>query len=142
MIYYAVIDTNVIVSSLIKGDSIPGFIINLIGNHTIIPIVHNDLIKEYEDVLKRTKFNFNKEDIMGIINGFMKFGLLYGINKTDVKFDDESDKKFYDLYSSFKKEHTAFLITGNKKHFPNENNILSPREFLEKNHKYIKKRLD
>ena len=65
MIYYAVIDTNIIVSSLIKGDSIPGFIMNLIGNHTIIPIVHNDLIKEYEDVLKRTKFNFNKEDIMG-----------------------------------------------------------------------------
>jgi predicted nucleic acid-binding protein len=42
---------------------------------------------------------------------------------------DETDRKFYDLALKA----AVYLITGNKKHFPTENWIVSPAEFLEKN---------
>ena len=43
----------------------------------------------------------------------------------DIKFADESDKKFYEVAKTI----NCKLITGNKKHFPDEKGILSPGEF-------------
>ena len=131
MIYYAVIDTNVIVSSIIKNDSIPGLIVELAIKGNIKLLFNDDIIKEYVEVLNRKKFNFTQIMIDGLLNSLIKSGKYYKNDKIDIDFIDESDKKFYEVYYSFKKENQAFLITGNKKHFPNEDNIVSPREFLE-----------
>ena len=131
MIYYAVIDTNVIVSSIIKNDSIPGLIVELAIKGNIKLLFNDDIIKEYVEVLNRKKFNFTQIMIDGLLNSLIKSGKYYTNDKIDIDFIDESDKKFYEVYYSFKKENQAFLITGNKKHFPNEDNIVSPREFLE-----------
>ena len=129
MSVYAVIDTNVIVSALLNDDSIPGFIINCIGNHIVIPIIHDSIIDEYKDVLNRKKFNFDKTIVDTFVASIKRIGYYASIIDSKRQFIDENDKKFYDLYYSVKKEN-VFLITGNKKHFPNENNIVSPREFL------------
>ena len=131
MIFYAVIDTNVIVSSIIKSDSIPGLIVDLAIKGNIVMLFNDDIVKEYRDVLSRKKFDFNQIMIKSLLNSLIKSGMLYGSEVVDRDFIDENDKKFYELYYSFKKENNVFLITGNKKHFPNENNIVSPREFLE-----------
>ena len=131
MIFYAVIDTNVIVSSVIKSDSIPGLIVDLAIKGNIVMLFNDDIVKEYRDVLSRKKFDFNQIMIKSLLNSLIKSGMLYGSEVVDRDFIDENDKKFYELYYSFKKENNVFLITGNKKHFPNENNIVSPREFLE-----------
>ena len=47
MTYYAVIDTNVIVSSMLKTNSIPGLIVKLIYENTIIPILSEEILEEY-----------------------------------------------------------------------------------------------
>jgi predicted nucleic acid-binding protein len=46
----------------------------------------------------------------------------------NIKFADEDDKIFYELYKSGEAD---FLITGNIKHFPKDKNIIAPREFIE-----------
>ena len=48
-------------------------------------------------------------------------------NPSKCEFVDEADKKFYENAKSS----GAILITGNKKHFPNDSKIVSPREFLD-----------
>jgi predicted nucleic acid-binding protein len=48
-----------------------------------------------------------------------------------VKFDDEDDKAFYEVYKS---SDANYIVTGNKKHFPGENNIITPREYIELNY--------
>ena len=53
MTYYAVIDTNVIVSSMLKTNSIPGLVVNLIYENTIVPLLNEDIVKEYYEVLSR-----------------------------------------------------------------------------------------
>jgi predicted nucleic acid-binding protein len=45
-----------------------------------------------------------------------------------VKFDDEDDKAFYEVYKS---SDANYIVTGNKKHFPRETDIITPREYIE-----------
>jgi len=47
---------------------------------------------------------------------------------SDFPMIDESDRKFYDLH----KAANAILITGNAKHFPKEDLIMSPVAFIER----------
>ena len=63
MNYYAVIDTNVLVSSMLKGSSIPGIIIDKAINGPIIPLLNDEILEEYEEVLLRNKFGFEEQDV-------------------------------------------------------------------------------
>ena len=131
MICYAIIDTNVLVSSLLKRISIPALIVDLVDNKGIIPIFSDEIIREYIDVLCRKKFDFEKEDISYVINKINRCGIKFNCKKTNVKLIDEEDVKFYDLFKSVESINEVYLITGNKKHFPGEKNIVTPSEFLE-----------
>ena len=46
----------------------------------------------------------------------------------NVKLIDAADQIFFDLFMT---EKADYLITGNKKHFPKQKSIVTPREFLE-----------
>lgn len=130
---YAVIDTNVLVSFLLKKNSIPSLVVELVGRYEIIPILHETIINEYERVLKKDKFNFDPKKIDKILKIISSRGIFQKLDNSELKFEDKEDKKFYDLYLCASKFTDVFLITGNKKHFPNENNIVNPREFFENN---------
>ncbi len=58
MKFYAVLDTNVLISALLKSGSMPWKVTveALIGD--IIPVLNDDIIAEYEDVLRRPKVKF------------------------------------------------------------------------------------
>ena len=51
MKYYAVIDTNVLVSAVLKWDSVPGNVLELVYSGTIIPLLNQHIVKEYREVL-------------------------------------------------------------------------------------------
>lgn len=53
MKYYAVIDTNVLVSADLKWKSVPGSIIDLAFNDIIVLLVNKEILKEYQTVLLR-----------------------------------------------------------------------------------------
>ena len=46
MKYYAVIDTNVLVSAMLKWDSPPGHIMELVFNNYIVPALNNEILNE------------------------------------------------------------------------------------------------
>ena len=50
---YAVIDTTVLVSALLRWDSVPGAVLEqaLIGS--IVPLLSDEIMVEYEEVLRR-----------------------------------------------------------------------------------------
>lgn len=60
MNYYAVIDTNVLVSALLKWNSVPGKIIEMVFTGIITPILNDDILREYREVLFRPKFGMFK----------------------------------------------------------------------------------
>jgi putative PIN family toxin of toxin-antitoxin system len=123
-----ILDTNVIVSALLCPQSLPAKILGLVLNGIVGLVYDNNILVEYIDVLNREKFKINKEMIK-IVLGFIKNNGEYTISiPQNIKFSDEDDRIFYELYKS---EEVDFLITGNIKHFPKEKNILTPREFIE-----------
>ena len=63
MLYYAVVDTNVLVSAMLKIQSIPGQIANeaLLGD--LIPLLSDEILAEYREVLARPKFKFNQDNV-------------------------------------------------------------------------------
>ena len=48
MRYFAVIDTNVIVSAMLKSKSVPGTIVDLVLERTIVPVLNDKILKEYK----------------------------------------------------------------------------------------------
>ena len=62
---YAVIDTNVFVAALLTkhSDSATVKIFEAISDENITPLYHEDILKEYEDVLRRPKFKFGEDKI-------------------------------------------------------------------------------
>ena len=122
-----VVDTNVIVSALMNANGIPAGILALILNGKLKILYDNRIIFEYIDVLSRKEFYFESETIDNLINYFKNEGDYVNAEFTRIKFTDETDKKFYEV---FKSGEAQFLITGNKKHFPKDKAIISPREFF------------
>lgn len=131
MKYFAVIDTNVLVSSLIKVDSIPRIIINLVKDGTIVPIINGEILKEYYDVLFRKKFLFDLVVVNEMLSEIKKRVLLVDKIETNESFIDGDDKVFYQVLMSARQTLDVYLITGNKKHFPEREFIVSPREMLD-----------
>ena len=123
-----VIDTNVLVSALLSKDGNPAKIISLVLDGTIIPCYDYRIICEYRDVLKRPKFGFSDGEINSLLNWFEAIGQTVIAKTVNIKFEDEEDKKFYEVA----KYCDAVLITGNLKHFPREDKIMNPIEFLNK----------
>jgi putative PIN family toxin of toxin-antitoxin system len=123
-----VLDTNVIVSALLSPQSLSAKILGLALNGAIGIVYDNNVMVEYIDVLNREKFKINTESIKAVLEFIKKDGEYTVSIPRNVKFTDEDDRVFYELYKSGEAD---FLITGNIKHFPKEKNIVTPREFIE-----------
>ena len=77
MKYYVVIDTNVLVSALMKPESIPGVILEEALSGRIMPLLNSEILDEYEEVLSRRKFKFDHRDIRVAIDGLVRRGCVY-----------------------------------------------------------------
>lgn len=118
MNYYAVIDTNVIVSSMLKHDSIPGTIIDLVLTKEIIPLLNKEILDEYSEVLTRNKFGFKKKDVQSLLNEIKNDSIFLEPEEILEDFVDEDDIVFFEIVMSAKHSMDAYLITGNIKHYP------------------------
>lgn len=131
MKFFAVIDTNVLVSSMLKGTSIPGIIVDKAINGPIVPLLNNEILAEYEEVLLRNKFGFVEEDVKTLIDELRKRAIYLDRTMVDEVFEDPDDVVFYEIVMTARTAVDAYLITGNKKHFPIKSYVVTPREMLE-----------
>ena len=131
MKYYVVIDTNVLVSAVLKSHSVPGSIVELAFDGPIIPILNEAIEKEYREVLSRPKFHLPEDLIEGIMSTFHKRAIYVDAEHLDVELPDPKDLVFYVVVMEERKEEEAYLVTGNIRHFPNRPFIVTPREMLD-----------
>lgn len=131
MKYYAVIDTNVLVSALLKRDSVPGWIVHFAFDGRIIPVLNERILEEYREVLSRPKFKFAPDTVRNIMADFIMNGVFVGAEKTEEFFADLKDKVFYEVVMEKRKTDDTYLVTGNIKHFPVKPFVVTPREMLE-----------
>lgn len=66
-----VLDTNVIISSLLNSDGSPAGVLNLLLNGRITLLYDNRILGEYLAVISRDKFGFRREWIDSLIDFIM-----------------------------------------------------------------------
>ena len=128
---YAVIDTNVLVSAMLKWSSVPGNVIEFALNGVIIPVLNDDIVKEYRNVLLREKFHLTKEIVNDVIKSLERYGEYIEPERLYLEMPDPKDAVFYEVVMEKRKEEDAYLVTGNIKHFPAEHYVVTPRKMLE-----------
>lgn len=131
MPYYTVIDTNVLVSAMLKWNSVPGNIMNLVFEGVIIPIFNSAMIEEYREVLSRPKFHLTEQIINNVIGTIENRGICIEAASIEIILPDPKDRIFYEVVMEERKKEDAYLVTGNMKHFPTETFIVTPRRMLE-----------
>ena len=131
MKYYAVIDTNVLFSAMLKQNSVPGSIVALAFDGPIIPVLNDAIEQEYREVLSRPKFHLTDDIVETIITAFQRRGLYLDADQIDIELPDPKDRMFYEVVMEERKEEGAYLITGNIKHFPERPFIVTPRQMLD-----------
>lgn len=142
MKYYAVIDTNVIVSALLSKneDSATVKTIFKIFDKSIIPVFSKEIIAEYVEVLARGKFKnkFTPKMVHKTIKAIIDNGIELSDIQTEEKPSDPKDVIFYEVTMDSRQTEETFLVTGNIKDFPIKPFVVTPKEMMEiierKNH--------
>ena len=130
--YYAILDTNVLVSAMLKEGSVPYEVLAEALEGDIIPVLNDEIIAEYTEVLNRSKFKFSREAVDVLLEELKSRGIYYSQDELiDYFIPDPKDVVFYAVLMDARKNKDAYLVTGNLKHFPARTYIVTPREMLD-----------
>ena len=127
-VFYAVFDTNVLVSALMskRTDSPTVALLDYVLEGRIVLLYNEEIVDEYKEVLCRDKFNFSEERIEAVIS-LVRMGFSMDRVPTDEQFPDPDDRVFYEVALS---KEGAFVVTGNQKHFPKTPIVVTPAEMM------------
>lgn len=127
-----VLDTNVLVSGLLTPFGRSGEIVRMVSAGKFFLQYDSRILLEYQEVLYRPKFQFNKEHIDSLIDFAKKNGQLVPATPLKHHLPDPDDEPFLEIAIAGRAE---CLITGNKSHYPRRfrqgMKILSPSEFID-----------
>lgn len=132
MICYAVIDTNVLVSALLSShsDAATVQVVRRLFSGEIIPLFSEEILAEYNEVLRRKKFRFSEDLIITLMEAIEKYGIFVKPSATGKILPDMKDLPFYEVVME-KRDDDAYLVTGNMKHFPSKPFIVTAKQLLE-----------
>ena len=127
-----VLDTNVVVSGILKPYSKSAAILRQVADGAIQLAYDLRILSEYRDVLRRPKFNFAKENIEAFLDQVEQEGVLVLVKPLRKHLPDPDNEPFLEVALS---GGVKAIVTGNKRHFPRKDcqgmKILSPVGFLE-----------
>lgn len=131
MRFYAVFDTNVLISSLLtkRKDTATAMVVDAISTGQIVPLYNQEILDEYDEVFHRPKFPFSETAIQDILTMIRELGLMVASSPTGETLPDMNDLVFYEVVME-KRDDNAYLITGNTKHFPKRTYIVTPAEMM------------
>ena len=127
---FAVIDTNVVVLGMItkNSESPTAKVLDCLGEKHITPLYCEEILHEYENVLGREKFSFPKEKVEKFLKMMKSDGIASNRVPSNEVFFDPNDVVFYEVALS---KEDSFLVTGNIKHFPQVDMVVTPAEMME-----------
>ena len=122
--FYAVFDTNVLVSALMstRTDSPTVRLLDYVIDERIVLLYNDEILSEYGEVLHRSKFNFSEERIQMVLD-LLRTGLHLDPTASSETFPDPDDRVFYEVALS---HDDSYLVTGNLRHFPKTPIVVTP----------------
>jgi len=127
--FYAVFDTNVLVSSLMSKriDSPTVVLLDYVLDGQVVLLYNDEILEEYKDVLHRSKFEFSEDRIVAVLD-MVATGLNVERTPSGETFPDADDAVFYEVALS---KEGSYVVTGNQKHFPKSPIVVTPAEMLQ-----------
>jgi putative PIN family toxin of toxin-antitoxin system len=131
--FYAVIDTNVIVASLLTKhhDSATARVMDAVFSGKVVPLLNDEIIAEYRNVLHRKRLGLNTEKCDFIISLIMDLGMTLDRISTNTSMADEKDRVFFEIALAGLDMGNLKLVTGNIKHYPPIDFVVTPAQFCE-----------
>lgn len=127
-----VLDTNVLVSGLLTPFGSSGEIVRMVSAGILILQYDSRMLLEYQEVLYRPKFQFDREHIDTLLAYIKQNGQIIPAGPLKKRLPDPDDEPFLEIAIEGR---ASCLITGNKSHFPRQSRqgmkILSPSEFID-----------
>ena len=126
---HAVIDTNVLVSSLLTKhkDAATALLVKYLFEGRFCAVYNSEIVEEYEEVLGRPEFHFESDLVKRVIDTLKKNGICADRVLSDDPVIDPKDVVFYEVAISIE---GSYLVTGNLKHFPLMPIVVTPAEML------------
>ena len=130
---YAVVDTNVLIAALLSknDDSATVKVLAAMLQGRFTPLWHEAILDEYNEVLRREKFHFREDSIQKLLLAVRTYGK-YTIPCSIVEDEqptDADDTIFWQIAMT-ERDNGAYLITGNGKHFPKREFVVTPAQMV------------
>ena len=93
------------------------------------PLYHEDILAEYSDVLHRPRFHLTEDVIQTVLAAIKQYGIEVFPQPSGEILVDMDDLVFYEVALE-KREDNAYLVTGNQKHYPVKDFIVTPAEMM------------
>ena len=126
-----VVDTNVLVSGLLKPFSASGKIVSMIADGKLLLCYDARILLEYDQVLRRKKFGFDENLVTIFLDAVKSTGVCTAGTPLALRLPDTDDEMFVEAAINSK---SYILVTGNSRHFPkklcSKVRIFTPTEFL------------
>jgi len=126
-----VLDTNVLVSGLLKPFGPSGKVAQLLSAGDLSPAYDVRILAEYHDVLFRPEFPFPAHQVNELLEQLQANGELVAPGVLGVRLPHADDEMFLEAALA---GGAAFLITHNLKHYPRAKRcgvrVVTPTEFL------------
>ena len=125
-----VLDTNIVVSALLKDGGIQRTVLRLALAKPARWYVSDPILTEYAQVLGRPELKIRRPALRQFLDIVMARGHIVVPSRTLQVTPDPSDNKFIECADAARAD---YLITGNARHFPKfwkNTKIITSREFL------------
>ena len=125
-----VLDTNVVVSAVLKKDGMESRVVSLVLNKKIQLYLTEPILSEYEQVLAYPKLKFEPSEVTAFLSFLRKVSLFVEPQTKLAISPDEPDNRFLECAEQAQAD---FLVTGNARHFPEQyksTKIVNARQFL------------
>jgi uncharacterized protein len=126
----AVLDTNVVVSGLLKPGGLEALILDLGHAERFTMVVSEALLQEYEGVLRRPRLRIGSAEVARFIRRIREKALPVEPEVHVQAAHDPDDDMVLECALA---ADAQYVVTGNTRHFPSEFQdirIIPPRQFL------------
>ena len=129
---FAAIDTNVLVAALLTkhADAATARVLRASLDGRVAMLVSAEILAEYREVLARPKLQLPAAQVAEILAAAEQSGVGTGRVASEWAFPDESDRVFYEVALAGR-VFGAMLVTGNLRHYPAADFVVSPARFCE-----------
>ena len=125
-----VLDTNVLVSANLKAGGLEGMVVALGFNRKIQLCASRAILDEYERVLYYPRLKFDPNEVARFLAALRAVTVVVKPRRILTVSRDEPDNRFLKCAETAR---AAFLLAGNKRHFPNRwktTAVVNGREFV------------